>query len=126
MDRDASGAGLSLPECADGAGSAWQPKQYVLTDKTFFGTMADLLVVPLTTVADSAARITFLLSPISCPLVIAPPRVCNFNQCIFSGMLSTEVQEDVREAANNLVKHFHKPEQEVITLQNTSTSLNKR
>uniref|UniRef100_A0A3Q3X565 DENN domain containing 5B n=1 Tax=Mola mola TaxID=94237 RepID=A0A3Q3X565_MOLML len=28
------------------------------------------------------------------------------------GMLSTEVQEDVREAANNLVKHFHKPEQE--------------
>lgn len=28
-------------------------------------------------------------------------------------MLSVEVQEDMREAANNLVKHFHKPEQEV-------------
>uniref|UniRef100_A0A671Y488 DENN/MADD domain containing 5B n=1 Tax=Sparus aurata TaxID=8175 RepID=A0A671Y488_SPAAU len=27
-------------------------------------------------------------------------------------MLSVEVQEDMREAANNLVKHFHKPEQE--------------
>lgn len=32
---------------------------------------------------------------------------------MFSGMLSVEVQEDMREAANNLVKHFHKPEQEV-------------
>lgn len=32
---------------------------------------------------------------------------------ILSGMLSVEVQEDMREAANNLVKHFHKPEQEV-------------
>ncbi|XP_008299136.1 DENN domain-containing protein 5B-like [Stegastes partitus] len=29
-----------------------------------------------------------------------------------SRMLSVEVQEDMREAANNLVKHFHKPEQE--------------
>ncbi|XP_061578060.1 DENN domain-containing protein 5B-like [Cololabis saira] len=29
-----------------------------------------------------------------------------------SRMHSAEVQEDVREAANNLVKHFHKPEQE--------------
>lgn len=28
-------------------------------------------------------------------------------------MLAVEVQEDMREAANNLVKHFHKPEQEV-------------
>lgn len=28
-------------------------------------------------------------------------------------MLSVEVQEDMREAVNNLVKHFHKPEQEV-------------
>lgn len=28
-------------------------------------------------------------------------------------MQSVEVQEDMREAANNLVKHFHKPEQEV-------------
>lgn len=28
-------------------------------------------------------------------------------------MDSLEVQEDMREAANNLVKHFHKPEQEV-------------
>uniref|UniRef100_A0A669DNL7 DENN domain containing 5B n=1 Tax=Oreochromis niloticus TaxID=8128 RepID=A0A669DNL7_ORENI len=27
-------------------------------------------------------------------------------------MLSVEVQEDMREAVNNLVKHFHKPEQE--------------
>uniref|UniRef100_A0A8C5DY59 DENN domain-containing protein 5B-like n=1 Tax=Gouania willdenowi TaxID=441366 RepID=A0A8C5DY59_GOUWI len=27
-------------------------------------------------------------------------------------MLSVEVQEELREAANNLVKHFHKPEQE--------------
>lgn len=32
---------------------------------------------------------------------------------VLSGMLSVEVQEDMREAANNLVKHFHKPEQEV-------------
>lgn len=32
---------------------------------------------------------------------------------VFSGMSSLEVQEDLREAANNLVKHFHKPEQEV-------------
>ncbi|KAM3870300.1 DENN domain-containing protein 5B-like [Diretmus argenteus] len=29
-----------------------------------------------------------------------------------SRMMSVEVQEDMREAANNLVKHFHKPEQE--------------
>ncbi|KAK1888165.1 DENN domain containing protein 5B [Dissostichus eleginoides] len=29
-----------------------------------------------------------------------------------SRMLSSEVQEEMREAANNLVKHFHKPEQE--------------
>ncbi|CAL8326140.1 unnamed protein product [Gadus morhua 'NCC'] len=29
-----------------------------------------------------------------------------------SKILSTEVQEEMREAANNLVKHFHKPEQE--------------
>ncbi|XP_028263209.1 DENN domain-containing protein 5B-like [Parambassis ranga] len=29
-----------------------------------------------------------------------------------SRMLAVEVQEDMREAANNLVKHFHKPEQE--------------
>ncbi|KAF7662895.1 hypothetical protein LDENG_00223830 [Lucifuga dentata] len=29
-----------------------------------------------------------------------------------SRMLSIEIQEDLREAANNLVKHFHKPEQE--------------
>ncbi|TNN00624.1 hypothetical protein fugu_011870 [Takifugu bimaculatus] len=29
-----------------------------------------------------------------------------------SRILSVEVQEDMREAANNLVKHFHKPEQE--------------
>ncbi|XP_056137936.1 DENN domain-containing protein 5B-like isoform X2 [Lampris incognitus] len=29
-----------------------------------------------------------------------------------SRMTSNEVQEDMREAANNLVKHFHKPEQE--------------
>lgn len=28
-------------------------------------------------------------------------------------MLFVEVQEDMREAVNNLVKHFHKPEQEV-------------
>lgn len=28
-------------------------------------------------------------------------------------MLSVEVQEDMREAANNLVKYFHKHEQEV-------------
>ena len=28
-------------------------------------------------------------------------------------ILSAEVQEEMREAANNLVKHFHKPEQEV-------------
>lgn len=27
--------------------------------------------------------------------------------------MSVEVQEEMREAANNLVKHFHKPEQEV-------------
>lgn len=32
---------------------------------------------------------------------------------VLSGMHSAEVQEDLREAANNLVKHFHKPEQEV-------------
>lgn len=32
---------------------------------------------------------------------------------MFSGMLSVEVQEDMREAANNLVKYFHKHEQEV-------------
>lgn len=32
---------------------------------------------------------------------------------VLSGILSVEVQEDMREAANNLVKHFHKPEQEV-------------
>ncbi|XP_068168280.1 DENN domain-containing protein 5B-like isoform X2 [Antennarius striatus] len=31
---------------------------------------------------------------------------------IRSRMLPVEVQEDLREAANNLVKHFHKPEQE--------------
>lgn len=30
-----------------------------------------------------------------------------------TGVLSVEVHEDMREAANNLVKHFHKPEQEV-------------
>ncbi|XP_071771497.1 DENN domain-containing protein 5B-like isoform X1 [Centroberyx gerrardi] len=29
-----------------------------------------------------------------------------------SRMMAVEVQEDMREAANNLVKHFHKPEQE--------------
>ncbi|XP_068458700.1 DENN domain-containing protein 5B-like [Clinocottus analis] len=29
-----------------------------------------------------------------------------------SRLMSVEVQEDMREAANNLVKHFHKPEQE--------------
>uniref|UniRef100_A0A667YID7 DENN/MADD domain containing 5B n=1 Tax=Myripristis murdjan TaxID=586833 RepID=A0A667YID7_9TELE len=29
-----------------------------------------------------------------------------------SRMMSVEVQEEMREAANNLVKHFHKPEQE--------------
>lgn len=32
---------------------------------------------------------------------------------LLSGVLSVEVHEDMREAANNLVKHFHKPEQEV-------------
>ena len=30
-----------------------------------------------------------------------------------TGMTSTEVQETLREAMNNLIKHFHKPEQEV-------------
>lgn len=33
--------------------------------------------------------------------------------CLLSGVLSVEVHEDMREAANNLVKHFHKLEQEV-------------
>ena len=51
----------------------------------------------------------------SSPFHTSPPRVSIFNSSwfILSGMLSVEVQEDMREAANNLVKHFHKPEQEV-------------
>lgn len=42
-------------------------------------------------------------------------RISFFNTSLFilSGMQSAEVHEDVREAANNLVKYFHKPEQEV-------------
>lgn len=61
VDRDASGAGLSFPECADSAGFAWQSKQYVLMKTTFFSTMADLLVVVLTMVTDSAPYIAFLV-----------------------------------------------------------------
>ncbi|XP_037623435.1 DENN domain-containing protein 5B-like isoform X2 [Sebastes umbrosus] len=50
-----------------------------------------------------------------------PPELASPSQCARavlgalgsrSRMLSVEVQEDMREAANNLVKHFHKPEQE--------------
>uniref|UniRef100_A0A672JLK3 DENN/MADD domain containing 5B n=1 Tax=Salarias fasciatus TaxID=181472 RepID=A0A672JLK3_SALFA len=50
-------------------------------------------------------------SPCPLPLVLKFPFVTTVH-LIFSGMLSVEVHEDMREAANNLVKHFHKPEQE--------------
>uniref|UniRef100_H3D3K0 DENN domain containing 5B n=1 Tax=Tetraodon nigroviridis TaxID=99883 RepID=H3D3K0_TETNG len=36
----------------------------------------------------------------------------SLGRSISSGILAVEAQEDMREAANNLVKHFHKPEQE--------------
>lgn len=82
MDRDASGAGLSFPECADSPGIAWQPKQYVLTKNTFFSTIADLLVCMLTTITDPALRIAFPSSA-PCPLllmfVIIHPHVPIFN-----------------------------------------------
>lgn len=112
VDRDASGAGLSFPECADSVGIAWQSKQYVLMNTTFFSTIADLLVVLLTTVTDSAPYITFLVDCQASGLSLS---ILMFNSswCISSGMLSVEAQEDMRDAANNLVKHFHKPEQEV-------------
>lgn len=115
MVRDAPRAGIPLPEYADGVGIAWQPKPYVLTNAAFFCTMADLLVVVLTTVADFALCITFLLSPCPQGFIISHHHVSIFNSSSFilSGMLSVEVHEDMREAANNLVKHFHKPEQEV-------------
>lgn len=75
MDRDASGAGLSFPECPDSAGIAWQPKQYVLTKRAFLSTMADLLVSMLTSITDSAPCITFLfISPST-----SPPHVSIFN-----------------------------------------------
>uniref|UniRef100_A0A3B5N1B2 Uncharacterized protein n=1 Tax=Xiphophorus couchianus TaxID=32473 RepID=A0A3B5N1B2_9TELE len=47
-----------------------------------------------------------------------PPELASPSQSVravlgsLGGMHSAEVQEDLREAANNLVKHFHKPEQE--------------
>uniref|UniRef100_A0A3P9MQA1 DENN domain-containing protein 5B-like n=1 Tax=Oryzias latipes TaxID=8090 RepID=A0A3P9MQA1_ORYLA len=46
-----------------------------------------------------------------------PPELASPSQSVRAvlgslGMDSLEVQEDMREAANNLVKHFHKPEQE--------------
>lgn len=43
MDRDTSRAGLSFPECSECAGITW-PKQYVPSNRTFFHTIADLLV----------------------------------------------------------------------------------
>uniref|UniRef100_A0A4W5R838 DENN/MADD domain containing 5B n=1 Tax=Hucho hucho TaxID=62062 RepID=A0A4W5R838_9TELE len=42
-----------------------------------------------------------------------PPEQCSPPQSGFTGKLSSvQVQEDTREAVNNLVKHFHKAEQE--------------
>lgn len=114
VDGDASGAGLSLSECAGRAGIAWQPNQYVVTKNTFFGTMVDLLVG---TIKDSAPGSPFCLARAHFPLrkssiILVFPLVTSL--CfILSGILSAEVHEDMREAANNLVKHFHKPEQEV-------------
>lgn len=117
LDRDTSGAGFSIAECADSAGIAWQPKQCVQTNGTFFSTMVDLVVGSLTTLTNFAHCITSLLSPCPRPFEfdIIHPHVAIFNSSWFllSGMLAVEVQEDMREAANNLVKHFHKPEQEV-------------
>lgn len=43
VDRNASRAGLSFPECPDRAGITW-PKQYVPSHGAFFSTIADLLV----------------------------------------------------------------------------------
>lgn len=116
MDRDAPGAGVPLPEHADGVGITGRPKQYVLTNPAFLRTMADLLAVVLTTVGDFVHSATFLFRPCPClQCFFFSSRVSFFNTSLFilSGMQSAEVHEDVREAANNLVKYFHKPEQEV-------------
>uniref|UniRef100_A0A671Y4A5 DENN/MADD domain containing 5B n=1 Tax=Sparus aurata TaxID=8175 RepID=A0A671Y4A5_SPAAU len=43
-----------------------------------------------------------------------PPELASPSQSVRTvlGSLGSRIQEDMREAANNLVKHFHKPEQE--------------
>lgn len=66
MDRDTAGAGVPLPEHADGVGITGRPKQYVLTDAAFLRTMADLLAVVLTTVGDLIQWTTFLFRPCPC------------------------------------------------------------
>lgn len=66
MDRDAPGAGVPLPEHADGVGITGRPKQYVLTDAAFLRTMADLLAVALTTVGDLIQWTTLLFRPCPC------------------------------------------------------------
>lgn len=65
MVRDAPRAGIPLPEYADGVGIAWQPKPYVLTNAAFFCTMADLLVVVLTPVADFALMYCLPVKPLA-------------------------------------------------------------
>lgn len=121
VDRDASRAGLSFPECSDCAGITG-PKQYVPSHRAFFSTIADLLVYTAclmqthpapcnnslsTRVYDASGLSTFVVWFVFLTV---------FDYYYFflsSEILSVEVQEDMREAANNLVKHFHKPEQEV-------------
>lgn len=113
MDRDTSRAGLSFPECSECAGIPW-PKQYVPSNRAFFHTIADLLVyIGGVMQKHPAPSITFLLSWSAFATGIHLTDFFPFFFPISSGILSVEVQEDMREAANNLVKHFHKPEQEV-------------
>lgn len=66
VDRDAPRVGVPLTEHADGVGIIGRPKQYVLTNAAFFRTMADLLLVECTTVADSVSRAAFLSSWCPC------------------------------------------------------------
>lgn len=102
MDRDASRVGLTFSGRTNSVRVTWQPQPCVLTMNTFFSTIADLLVDELITVTDYAP-----VSPFCCLLYLYG------TVFIFLGMLSVEVHEDTRDAANNLVKYFHKHEQEV-------------
>lgn len=112
VDSDAPGAGIPLAEYADGVGVTGRPKQYVLTNAAFLRTMADLLVVVLTTLGDFLQWATFLLKP--CPCL----------QGFFTIPFLTRLYSSCQECSR--LRCMRTCGRRQITLLNTSTNPNRR